>query len=197
MGLLLATAAADAQENTPGVFLVFCGVTALGRMAAGGQQRYFQRLRPYASDKRWRVREAVATGLQYVGDASMPLLLEHMQEWVQGNWYEKRAAAAALAEPRLLREAGMARRVLGVLDAITLDITSSALLHDEAFKVLRQAMGYCWSVAVAALPEAGKPMMEKWLRSSEPDVQWIMRENLKKNRLTVMDADWVARWKRT
>lgn len=91
----------------------------------------------------------------------------------------------------------MARRVLGVLDAITLDITSSASLHDEAFKVLRQAMGYCWSVAVAALPEAGKPMMEKWLRSSEPDVQWIMRENLKKNRLTVMDADWVARWKRT
>src|SRR5512140_1172878 len=85
VGLLLATAAADAQENTPGVFLVFCGVTALGRMAAGGQQRYFQRLRPYASDKRWRVREAVATGLQYVGDASMPLLLEHMQEWVQGN----------------------------------------------------------------------------------------------------------------
>ena len=28
-------------------------------------------------------------------------------------------------------------------------------------------MGYCWSVVVAALPEAGKPMMENWLDSEE------------------------------
>jgi hypothetical protein len=52
-------------------------------------------------------------------------------------------------------------------------------------------MGYCWSVAVAALPEAGKPMMEKWLDSEDRDVSWVMKENLKKNRLIKMDADWV------
>jgi hypothetical protein len=62
---------------------------------------------------------------------------------------------------------------------------------DESFKVLRQGMGYCWSVAVAALPDVGKPMMEKWLSSPDQDVRWIMKENLKKNRLVKMDADWV------
>ena len=57
----------------------------------------------------------------------------------------------------------------------------------DAFKTLRQGLGYCWSVAVAALPEAGKPLMEKWLASADPDIRWIMRENLKKNRLVRMD----------
>ncbi len=62
---------------------------------------------------------------------------------------------------------------------------------DERFKVLRQGMGYCWSVAVAALPEIGKPMMEKWLDSQDKNICWMMKENLKKNRLVKMDADWV------
>src|SRR5512147_1747201 len=50
----------QAQENTPEVFLVFCGVTGLGKLAAC-EPRLFEQLRPYASDARWRVREAVAT----------------------------------------------------------------------------------------------------------------------------------------
>jgi hypothetical protein len=49
-------------------------------------------------------------------------------------------------------------------------------------------------VAVAALPIEGKAHMEKWLVKQDKDVQWIMRENLKKNRLIRMDADWVQRW---
>ena len=52
-------------------------------------------------------------------------------------------------------------------------------------------MGYCWSVAVAALPDVGKPLMEKWLNSGDKDIIWMMKENLKKNRLIKMDADWV------
>jgi hypothetical protein len=52
-------------------------------------------------------------------------------------------------------------------------------------------MGYCWSVAIAALPEDGKPMLEKWLDVDDKDLRWMMKENLKKNRLIKMDADWV------
>jgi hypothetical protein len=63
----------------------------------------------------------------------------------------------------------------------------------DAFKTLRQALACCWSVAVVALPDAGKLLMEKWLASSDLDILWIMRENLKKNRLVRMDAAWVAR----
>ena len=63
-----------ADENTPEVFVVFCGVMGLGRLAAD-QPELFNRLREYASDPRWRIREAVATGLQLAGDQDMDLLV--------------------------------------------------------------------------------------------------------------------------
>jgi len=180
----------QAKENTPEVFLVFCGIVGLGKLAAN-ETKLFGRLRGYASDPRWRIREAVATGLQLVGDQDMELLLKEMQKWSHGNWYEKRAAAAALAEPRLLKEHRVVKQVLQILDKITASMESADNPKDEAFKVLRQGMGYCWSVAVAALPEAGKPIIGKWLTSHSKDVHWIIKENLKKNRLVKMDANWV------
>ncbi len=181
-----------APENSAAVFLVFCGVTALGKQIARGESRQFARLRQYASDPRWRVREAVAIALQYAGEADMRGLLKELRIWRKGTWYEKRAVAAALAEPRLLRDRGIAKRVLQVFGAMTADIEAAPDRSADAFRVLRQSMGYCWSVAVAALPEAGKPLMEKWLGSKDPDVYWIMKENLKKNRLVSMDPRWVA-----
>jgi hypothetical protein len=180
----------EAEENTPEVFLVFCGVMGLGRLAAQ-EPTLFSQLRGYAFDPRWRIREAVATGLQIVGDQDMDLLLKEMQNWSKGNWYEKRAAAAALAEPRLLKQPKYAQKTLRILDEITKSMESIDNSKEEGFKVLRQAMGYCWSVAVAALPEVGKPMMENWLESQDKDIRWMMKENLKKNRLIKMDPIWV------
>lgn len=175
------------EENTPEVFVFFCGVIGLGKLAAT-QPELFNRLREYASDSRWRVREAVATGLQLTGDQNMDLLLNEMKIWSNGNWYEKRATAATLAEPRLLKNP---KQVLQILDKITASMVTDDKSPDEPYKILRQGMGYCWSVAVAALPEVGKPMMEKWLSCDDKDIRWIMKENLKKNRLVRMDADWV------
>src|SRR6185369_10453579 len=65
----------QAEENTPEVFLVFCGVMGLGKLAAN-EPKLFDQLREYASDQRWRIREAVATGLQLAGDQDMDLLLK-------------------------------------------------------------------------------------------------------------------------
>jgi hypothetical protein len=185
----------QAEENTPEVFLVFCGVLGLGKLAAN-EPGLFGKLCAYASDPRWRVREAVATGLQLAGDQNMDLLLREMRTWSRGNWYEKRAAAAALAEPRLLKEPNHAKQVLEILDEITASMEQASGAKGESFGVLRQAMGYCWSVAVAALPETGKPIMEKWTDNRNRDVQWMMKENLKKNRLIKMDANWVKALKK-
>jgi hypothetical protein len=66
--------------------------------------------------------------------------------------------------------------------------------RSQDFTALRKGMGYCWSVAVVALPQEGKALMEKWLKSADKDIRWIMKENLKKNRLVRMDADWVMNW---
>jgi hypothetical protein len=116
-----------------------------------------------------------------------------MRKWSKGNWYEKRAAAAALAEPRLLKQPKQVKQVLQILDQITTSMERAGMAKDQSFKVLRQAMGYCWSVVVAALPESGKTAMERWLDSEDKDIQWMMKENLKKNRLVKMDANWVKK----
>ena len=79
------------------------------------------------------------------------------------------------------------------MDRITASMVTDNKSPDEDYKVLRQGMGYCWSVAVAALPDVGKTMMERWLRCDDKDIRWIMKENLKKNRLVKMDADWVKK----
>jgi hypothetical protein len=60
---------------------------------------------------------------------------------------------------------------------------------------LRKGLGYCWSVAVAASPEEGKRMMERWFSSDDKDVLWVMKENLRKKRLARMDAEWVEEGK--
>lgn len=180
----------QAEENTPEVFLVFCGVVGLGRLAAN-ESGLFEKLRSYASDPRWRIREAVATGLQMAGDRDIHALLKEMQDWSRGNWYEKRAAAATLAEPRLLKEPEVAEEVLQILDEITVSMQGNHDQHDEGFKVLRQGMGYCWSVVVAALPELGKPIFENWIDSKDKDIQGILKQNLDKKRLVRMDPNWV------
>jgi hypothetical protein len=180
-----------ARENTPEVFVVFCGVIGLGKLIANGQLGHFIKLREYASDPRWRIREATAMALQQVGDQNMDILLKELKGWSKGNWLEKRAVAAGLAEPRLLKETLIAGQVLHILDAITNAMESAEDRASEEYKILRQGMGYCWSVVVAALPKEGKPMMEKWLASEDKDIRWIMKENLKKNRLARIDAAWV------
>ena len=179
-----------APVNSPDEFLAFCGVEGLGRLIAEGQTDLWPTLRAYASDPRWRIREGVAMALQRVGRVDMDLLLDTMETWARGNWLEMRAAAAGLAEPVLLREEKYILRALGILDQITSAVESSRE-RDEDFKTLRKGLGYCWSVVVAALPVQGKRVMERWLSSPDKDVRWIMKENLKKNRLIKMDQAWV------
>ena len=183
-----------ASTNSPEVFLVVCGVVGLGRLLAEGDLDQLAVLRACANDPRWRVREAVAMALQRWGDADMPALLNAMNEWAKGTLLERRAAVAAVCEPRLLKKPKHAKRVLKLLDTITTSIVREPNRKAEDFKTLRQALGYCWSVAVAALPSEGKPAMEKWLVNLDADVAWLMRENLKKDRLKRMDAKWVKEW---
>jgi HEAT repeat protein len=182
-----------APTNSPYEFLAFCGVLGLGRLLAEGQTRLLDTLRPFASDPRWRIREAVAMALQRLGDVDMPRLLKEMARWSRGTPFEQRAAAAGLCEPRLLRQAKHTERVLDILDRITGSISGVDDRKSEAFIALRKGLAYCWSVAVVALPEQGVARMEKWFDSPNKDVRWIMKQNLKKARLARLDPAWVER----
>lgn len=193
----IAYTADEAPTNSPHEFLAFCGIVGLGRLLAegDGHGEFLKILRRFASDPRWRLREAVAMALQRIGDVDMESLLAEMREWARGAPLEQRAAAATLCEPRLLKQEAHARSVLQMLDQITASIERSDDRSSEGFRVLRKGLGYCWSVAVVALPAEGKALMEKWMVRSDKDVRWIMKENLKKARLARMDDAWLDRWR--
>lgn len=187
--------AVTAPANTPEEFLALCGVLGLGRLCAHGDPEALERLRSCASDPRWRIREAVAMALQRLGAADMDALLVEMEPWSDGNLLEQRAAAAALCHPDLLQDSEQAKLVLQILDRITASLQSVEDRRSDEFKALRKGLGYCWSVAVCALPATGKTMMERWFASDDRDIRWIMKQNLRKKRLDRMDAEWVADWK--
>jgi hypothetical protein len=188
----LTYSAERAPANTPAEFLAFCGVLGQGELLADGKREALVPLRRAANDPRWRTREAVAGALQRLGQVDMAALLEEMELWSKGSLLERRAAAAALCHPDLLGDPTQVRQVLDILDAITSSILEVEDRRSEEFKALRKGLGYCWSIAVAALPEVGKPMLESWFASGDRDVQWIMKQNLRKKRLARMDAEWVA-----
>ncbi len=181
----------EAPHNTQKEFLAFCGVLGLGYLAARGEGEYFSTLRDRASDSRWRIREAVALGLQKYGQTSIEHLLDIMEEWSEGNLLERRAAVASLCEPCLLVDRNHARRIMHIIELVTASILDEKERKSEEFKVLRKGLAYGWSVAVAAQPSIGKPLMEPWIGSQDSDIRWIMKQNLKKKRLSRMDALWV------
>lgn len=191
----------DAQRapvNTPHEFLAFCGVLGLGRLVAEGDRQALSALRVHARDPRWRTREAVAMALQRWGQAGLPGLMDEMESWSGGSYLEQRAAVAALCEPALLREPAHVRRVLALLDRVTAALAAAPAADRRTveFQALRKGLGYGWSVAVVALPEQGKEAMSCWLASTDPDVAWVMRENLKKARLARLDEAWVDQARR-
>lgn len=192
----LAYDASQAPFGSALEFLPVCGMIGMGRLLAQGRRDLLEVLRPYASDPRWRIRESVAIALQKLGDADLEALLQAMESWSRGNLLERRAAAAALCEPRLLKKTETIRRVLDMLDRITEEILEIQERGNEPFRALRQSLGYCWSVAAAADMVLGKPCLEKWFQTDQTDIRWIMKENLKKARLERQDPAWTARWRR-
>jgi len=179
-------------------YLAFCGVLGLGRLAAEGDAEVVAELRRHAGDPRWRVREAVAMALQRWGDDDLPAMTAIARDWAGGTPLEQRAAVAALCEPRLLRDPAQAATVLDVLAHITRALAAlpAGERRRDGVRTLRQALGYAWSVAVVAAPEAGRPAFAALRDLGDRDVDWIVAENLRKKRLERMDAAWVAELRR-
>ena len=193
-GHLLSFDVAIAPVNTPYEFLAFCGALGQGKLLEEGDLKAMRTLRLCASDSRWRMREAVAMALHRYGRADMEALLVEMAGWSAGNLLERRAAAAGPCHPELLVEVDKAERVLQLLDQITQSLLEEPDRRSADYKTLSKALGYCWSVAVAAQPEIGKPFMERWMVAEDLDVRRIMRQNLKRKRLVWADSDWTETW---
>lgn len=190
---LAALGPADAPAGTALEFLPCCGVVAIGRLVVEGDPGLVALLRGAAGDPRWRVRESVAIALQRWGDADVGAMTAAIASWPDGTLLEARAAVAAICEPRLLRTPVAVQAASRILDGATRSLVAIPRPRGEPGRVLGAALGYGWSVAIAASPEAVLPAFERWAASDDPDVRRLVRENLGKARFTRAAPEAVAR----
>ncbi|HUV02639.1 MAG TPA: hypothetical protein VMW67_04240 [Desulfobacteria bacterium] len=175
---LTVISADEAPVNDPKEFLPFCGACGLGALGAVSSAFYQEalaRLKELAVDPRWRIREAVAMGLQNLLEKEREKTLNELESWiVNGDWLTMRAVALH----KMIFD-----RILSVKER-----------KSEQFKTLKKGLGYTLSVVVAAIPEEGFGYMEQLIdsRKQDKDIRWIVKENLKKNRLVKNFSDEVA-----
>jgi hypothetical protein len=184
---LVAVSAEAAPINTRQEFLPFCGAVGVGAIGSVWPELFDEALavlRSASHDARWRMREAVCFGLQRLLVDHGRDTLQALDAWVaKGDCLEMRAAAAAVAEPALLDDAEMARYALALHKSVFDQVLAANERKSEAFKTLRKALGYTLSVVTQALPEQGFEYLAWLAQLPDPDVQWIVKQNLKKNRL--------------
>jgi hypothetical protein len=177
----------EAPVNNPKEFLPFCGAVAIGAIGsvhATFYQKAFTFLRKLAYDPRWRTREAVAMGIQKLIAKQSKTTLKGLRSWIEKNeWLAMRAVVAGVAEPAFLRDEQTARDALELHKKIFAQILAARERKSDEFKTLRQALGYSLSVVVCAIPKEGFEYMKQIIDSQDVDVLWVMKENLKKNRL--------------
>jgi hypothetical protein len=180
-------AANDAPANDPREFIAFCGAVGVGALGATWPALFDQAvalLRQLANDPRWRMREAVAMGLQRLLVSHRQEVLDVLEYWVSSAGpLQLRAAAAGVAEPALLKDEETAQRALRIHRRILERVAGIETRRSEDFRVLRQALGYTLSVVVQAIPEPGFAFMRALATTPDQDIRWIVRENLKKKRL--------------
>jgi hypothetical protein len=186
----------EAPVNNPKEFLPFCGTVAIGAIGsvhATFYRKAFTFLKKLANDPRWRTREAVAMGIQKLVAKQSKNTLKGLECWIEKNeWLAMRAVAAGVAEPALLRDEPTARGALELHKRIFTQILAIRERKSNEFKTLRQALGYSLSVVICAIPKEGFEYMQQIIDSQDADILWIIKENLKKNRLIKNFPDEVA-----
>jgi hypothetical protein len=166
-------------------YLRCCGVLVLPRQLGDDPAGVTLLLTRAAADHSWRVREAVAMAAQRIGDDDFDALLALVDQWLEGpDPLVQRAAVAAICEPRLLHSEKAAAQAIRACSRATLYLLTlgSEQRRQADARTLRQALGYCWSVAVAADPAAGLPAFLD-LDETDVDLGWIVRTNRTKARL--------------
>jgi hypothetical protein len=142
------------------------------------------RLKELASDPRWRTREGVAMAIQNMIEKQPQKTLREIEGWVENsNWLAMRAVAAGVAEPALLKDEQTVKSAFGLHKKIIAKIIAVQERKSAEFKTLKQGLGYSLSVVTYAIPREGFEYMRQLIDKQDAGVLWIVKENLKKNRL--------------
>ena len=125
--------------------------------------------------------------LQQIGERDLEALKTIVTDWLPGaSALEMRAIAAGLAHPPILSDGEFAAFCLETARSILTSISrmDAKVRKNDSFRVLRQGMGYALSVFVAKSPVEGFTLLRKTAAVRDADLAWIVRENLKKKRLS-------------
>ena len=186
-----ATPADVVPTNDPREFLPFYALFALGAAFGGAEERtrsdIATQLRGAASNGRWRTREAVAMGMQRIGESDPRALRSLIEQWMEhSTLLEQRAIVAALAHPPILRDRSTVMLSLEVGRRFVLGIRSltPAARRTEEFRILSRGLEYAISVFVAAAPADGFALLRELAAIDDDDVRRIVRSNLGKSRLS-------------
>ncbi|WP_232514584.1 HEAT repeat domain-containing protein [Cellulomonas sp. PSBB021] len=174
-------------------YLAACGTAALGRLLADASgprlDELVDVLTARADDERWRVREGAAMAVQRLGAADPAATVALVRRWLAGpRPLVVRASVAGTCEPALLAVPELRALALEACARGTdvLRAVPAGERRTPDVRTLRQALGYCWSVAVAADPEPGLAAFAALERDDDADVAWVVRENRGKRRLAVL-----------
>jgi hypothetical protein len=123
-------------------------------------------------------------GLQRLIAGKGQSALKELDSWIGKNeWLVMRAVAAGVAEPALLKDDQIANGALVLHEKIFSRLLAAVDRKTDEFRTLRQALGYSLSVVICAIPKEGFEYLRRIAGSRDPDVLWVIKENLKKNRL--------------
>jgi hypothetical protein len=186
-----AALSSDAAPTTdPRVILPASAVLSYGYVGAARPDWWpdeIDKLHSAADDSRWRVREMVAAALQQMLAADWPRTLTELHRWLADlpSPLIARAAAAAVAEPALLTDSLRGSEAIALQEAAinTLEAIPAISRRTDDALTLRKALGFTISVCTAAAPDAGFALLHRLAATTDPDLRWIVRENVKKSRL--------------
>ena len=186
-----ATPADVVPTNDPREFLPFCALFALGAEFSGADEgtrsEIAASLRAAAGNGRWRTREAVAMGMQRIGESDTSALRALVERWMEdATLLEQRAIVAALAHPPILGDRSTVLFAFEVSRQVLLGIRSlpPATRRTEEFRILSKGLEYAISVFVAAVPADGFALLRELSAIDDGDVQRIVGSNLGKSRLS-------------
>ncbi|WP_430883276.1 hypothetical protein [Fusibacter sp. JL216-2] len=180
-------------NNTPEEFAIMCGVVGYCKVNKDDVCGVFDFLEEYAQSYSWRVRESVAMGIQSMLILNEYKSLEVIKSWLNKTHLHQRAMIAGLCIPKLQTIEIIYRETAIILEQLMKEVLNWNGQLSEGQKALRKALGYCWSIAIEANPDSMKLEFEKYLRYENKHIVWIVRSNLKKNRLIKLDKKWVGR----
>jgi len=139
---LIGVSSEQAPTNDPKEFLPFCGAWAIGAVGSVSPvffQEALSHLRELASDPRWRMKEAVAKGVQRWIERQGPQASKELGGWVvRGDWLAMRAVAAGVAEPALLKDRQIATSALELHRKIFDQVLDAEERKSEEFRILRK-----------------------------------------------------------